>query len=343
MPISYDVAVYVKGGKNLNFGKPDDEVIEEYRKNGNVPAGRLGATSTKRAEFERGLNGGEDGGGKERGASSHYRGVSWYAARQIWKASIQVNRKKEYIGRFETEEEAARAYNKRATELRGSEAVLNIVPNTVTRYPSAEMLANVMQLEEGTKRPSKKRCSSDSDSSDHHLDINASSIPPSNEVNRKKSKKSRQDDLLNFQVPQPTSSYIPPTPTIPNIAQTPHMTRIPIADTDTVTRGMQFDAAEFDEAIGSGSFFPLGSMTPGFLSPPTQTLRKRANLDTFPLSVTSASKSLGGFGGNMTPMLQNLFDSPAENDMPGSFTPSDRSITRSHRKTLLPQTYSLNT
>ena len=37
--------------------------------------------------------------------SSSYRGVSWYASRRIWKASIQVFHKKKFLGRFATEEE----------------------------------------------------------------------------------------------------------------------------------------------------------------------------------------------------------------------------------------------
>lgn len=334
--------MHVKGGKNLNFGPPDESVVEEYRKNGNVPAGRLGATSTKRAEYERSLNGScDDVVCKERGASSHYRGVSWYAARQIWKASIQVNRKKEYIGRFETEEEAARAYNKRATELRGSDAVLNIVPDTVTRFPSAEMLANSLNEEDVPKRSLKRRSGgSDSDSSDLAIDIKASSIPHS-DVPRKKSR--TDDDTSGI-----SNSFIPPTPTIPNINQTPHISRAP-SEVDTLTRGiMSFDAEELEAAVG-GNFFNIG-MTPGFLSPPTsqQLGRNQNNFESVPLPLSAPStstRSLGGLGGGMTPMLQNLFDSPAEKDIPASFTPSDnlpRSIPRSHRKTLLPAAYSLN-
>lgn len=54
--------------------------------------------------------------------SSKYRGV--YVVKQIL-SYILVNKKLLYIGRFKTEEEAARAYDKKAIELRGKYAVTN--------------------------------------------------------------------------------------------------------------------------------------------------------------------------------------------------------------------------
>jgi len=43
-------------------------------------------------------------------ASSHHIGVSWQPSRKRWLASITVDGKTRYIGRFKTEEEAAAAY-----------------------------------------------------------------------------------------------------------------------------------------------------------------------------------------------------------------------------------------
>lgn len=43
--------------------------------------------------------------------TSKFHGVTWYETRKIWKASVQINKKKTYLGRFYTREDAARAYN----------------------------------------------------------------------------------------------------------------------------------------------------------------------------------------------------------------------------------------
>lgn len=55
------------------------------------------------------------------GSSSKYVGVSYDKSRNKWFSFIQLNNKKEHIGRFNTEEEAARARDKRANELNNSE------------------------------------------------------------------------------------------------------------------------------------------------------------------------------------------------------------------------------
>ena len=43
------------------------------------------------------------------GGSSRHRGVRWDAARGKWAASVQLDRKHRYVGRFDTEDEAAQA------------------------------------------------------------------------------------------------------------------------------------------------------------------------------------------------------------------------------------------
>ena len=60
-------------------------------------------------------------------SSSKYKGVSWSKARKIWYASIMHERKSIAIGRFTCEHEAALAYNKKAVELWGENALLNKV------------------------------------------------------------------------------------------------------------------------------------------------------------------------------------------------------------------------
>ena len=49
--------------------------------------------------------------------SSIYRGVTWDKSRGKWRATIKVSGKTEVIDRFDTQEEAAKAYDKRAWEL----------------------------------------------------------------------------------------------------------------------------------------------------------------------------------------------------------------------------------
>lgn len=59
--------------------------------------------------------------------SSKYKGV--YSVRNKWRAIITLNNKKRHLGYFNTEEEAALAYNIKAKELFGEFACLNEVYN----------------------------------------------------------------------------------------------------------------------------------------------------------------------------------------------------------------------
>ena len=49
--------------------------------------------------------------------SSIYRGVSWYKNKGKWAAQIKVDNKLENLGTFDTQEEAAKAFDERAWEL----------------------------------------------------------------------------------------------------------------------------------------------------------------------------------------------------------------------------------
>lgn len=59
----------------------------------------------------------------KKNSSSNHRGVHWNKTKRKW--SVQVQHK--YVGHFKTESEAALAYNKKATELYGEFANLNLV------------------------------------------------------------------------------------------------------------------------------------------------------------------------------------------------------------------------
>jgi hypothetical protein len=58
--------------------------------------------------------------------SSRYKGVSWKKSENKWRATIRVNGKQIELGRFDTEEKAAEAYNQAAIKYHGAFANLNI-------------------------------------------------------------------------------------------------------------------------------------------------------------------------------------------------------------------------
>jgi hypothetical protein len=57
---------------------------------------------------------------------NNYRGIH-LTPNNKWDAIITFNKTKHYLGLFKTKEEAALAYNKKATELLGDKALLNII------------------------------------------------------------------------------------------------------------------------------------------------------------------------------------------------------------------------
>lgn len=67
--------------------------------------------------------------------SSRFKGVSWHSRAKKWYAEIQFEGKQKSLGYFESEEEAARAYNQAALEYFGNYFLLN--------FPLVEYLAPV--------------------------------------------------------------------------------------------------------------------------------------------------------------------------------------------------------
>ena len=63
--------------------------------------------------------------GNSRG-SSQYKGVFWHKVCGKWEARITYNGNADYLGLYENERDAARAYDERAKELYGDFAYLNI-------------------------------------------------------------------------------------------------------------------------------------------------------------------------------------------------------------------------
>ena len=64
---------------------------------------------------------------KKEGAHSRYFGVTWHKPLNKWAARIKKDHKAHYLGVYEVEEDAARAYNAKAVELYGDRANLNII------------------------------------------------------------------------------------------------------------------------------------------------------------------------------------------------------------------------
>lgn len=62
---------------------------------------------------------------KSENQTSRFKGVSWDRSRTKWRATIKINRKLRYLGRFDSEPTAAEAYDRAARTLFGEYAILN--------------------------------------------------------------------------------------------------------------------------------------------------------------------------------------------------------------------------
>ena len=150
------ISIAVKGENNPNFGNfwsdEQKKSLSEKNKGENAPNyGKTFSEETRRKMSENHFdNSGENhaGYGKPRtdevkkkiayfhrgrkiGGTSKYIGVSWHKASNRWTSQFTYNGKKIYVGIFKTEEEAALAYNKKAIELYGSEAKINIIDEVI--------------------------------------------------------------------------------------------------------------------------------------------------------------------------------------------------------------------
>lgn len=63
--------------------------------------------------------------GKPKSNTSGYKGVSWNREKGLWDADIQLDNKQKFLGRYDTPEEAALAYDYHARRMFGEFAVLN--------------------------------------------------------------------------------------------------------------------------------------------------------------------------------------------------------------------------
>jgi len=75
---------------------------------------------------------------KQENRASIYKGVSFHGQNKNWYAYIKINQKKKHIGCYDTEEEAAEAYNKEAVKLFGRFANLNVIDEPPAGFGSDE-------------------------------------------------------------------------------------------------------------------------------------------------------------------------------------------------------------
>lgn len=68
--------------------------------------------------------------------TSQYKGVSWYPKNKCWRAGIRVDGKSIHLGFFQTEEDAAKAYNEAAKKHFGEHAYQNQIKPAATRRQS---------------------------------------------------------------------------------------------------------------------------------------------------------------------------------------------------------------
>jgi len=69
---------------------------------------------------------------KRAGASSIYKGVTYYKAGRCWRASVDCGKERYYLGQFDSEVEAKRAYDRKAVEVFGEFAR----PNFPDEWPA---------------------------------------------------------------------------------------------------------------------------------------------------------------------------------------------------------------
>lgn len=104
-----------KGEKNPMFGVPKpQETIDKMK----------GAWDNEKRENS---STNVQGVKQKKGCSSEYVGVGWCKATQCWISKITHMGVRYYLGEFDNEENAAIAYNKKAIELFGENAKLNII------------------------------------------------------------------------------------------------------------------------------------------------------------------------------------------------------------------------
>lgn len=106
----------VNAPKNMDVDHKDQDGFNNRKSNIRI------CTTAQNVAYRRKLN--------PKKFSSEYKGVFWNTYHKAWQASIKCLGKKFYLGRYKTPTEAALSYNKKAKELFGEFALINLLPNS---------------------------------------------------------------------------------------------------------------------------------------------------------------------------------------------------------------------
>ncbi len=90
------------------------------------------------------------------GGTSRFKGVSWSEQRQKWTVNIKINKKNYGLGRFDSEIDAAKAYDKAANEAYGPFAALNF-PSDFVGIRHVSTIACAWEVKHGTGELSKEQ------------------------------------------------------------------------------------------------------------------------------------------------------------------------------------------
>lgn len=134
-PMKAEGKVYAAGWKHMPPGRffvhlhrlianaqPGDIIDHLDRDPLNCRRSNLRRVTRQQNSFNRGPN--QNG----KPSTSKYKGVFWCRNSGRFRARIALNKKRIYLGYFDNDEDAARAYNAKAVELFGEFAYLNPVP-----------------------------------------------------------------------------------------------------------------------------------------------------------------------------------------------------------------------
>ncbi|KAG1654545.1 hypothetical protein FOA52_008401 [Chlamydomonas sp. UWO 241] len=120
-------------------GEDDEEEEEEQEDQDGLQALADAAVAYGRSQGEPSVSqGGEPEGAKRQRGSSRYIGVCWNEAKSAWRVRVMdpVTKSRRHIGRYASEEDAARAYDCAAVQAHGPDAKRNFPDEAISELPA---------------------------------------------------------------------------------------------------------------------------------------------------------------------------------------------------------------